>query len=95
MQLHKFVGSDSLEAVRFALDLLPLSVEIGSCGDGAEGCGTDAIVGGIAGLGLGSELSSEHNSFNGNGLWFAVWLIFTFAIAIAKVTKVTFHEFII
>ena len=89
MQLHKYVGSDSLEAVRFALDLLPLSVEIGSCGNGAEGCGTDAIVGGIASLGLGSELSSEHNFINGNGLWFSI-----FAIAIA-IAKVAFHEFII
>ena len=55
-----FAGSDSMEAVRFALDLLSLPVEIGSCGDGAEGCSSDTIVGGIVGFGLGSDLSSEY-----------------------------------
>ena len=54
------MGSDSMEAVRFALDLLTLPVEIGSCGDGAEGCSSDTIVGGIVGFGLGSELGSEY-----------------------------------
>ena len=42
-----FVESDSVEAVSFVLDLLSLSVEIGGCGDGGEGCGSDTIVGGI------------------------------------------------
>jgi len=54
------VGSDSMEAVRFALDLLTLPVEIGSCGDGAEGCSSNTIVGRIVGFGLGSDLGSEY-----------------------------------
>jgi len=62
MQADKFARSDSLELVRLAL-LLSLSVEIGSGGDGGEGGGSDAIVGGVAGLGLGGVVSSENDKF--------------------------------
>lgn len=64
------MGSDSMEAVRFALDLLTLPVDIGSCGDGAEGCSSDAIVGRIVGFGLGSDLRSEYKR--------RFWLCFPF-----------------
>lgn len=59
-----------MEAVRFALDLLSLPEEIGSCGDGAEGCSSDTIVGGIVGFGLGSDLGSEYK----------LWVFFFFFV---------------
>jgi len=67
MQADKFACSDSLELVRLAL-LLSLSVEIGGGGDGGEGGGSDAIVAGVAGLGLGGVVGSEHDRLDGHGL---------------------------
>ena len=80
-----FAGSDSMEAVRFALDLLSLPVEIGSCGDGAEGCSSDTIVGGIVGFGLVSDLRSEYKLM--------VFLIFVVVFLIFFVITTTIEEF--